>query len=178
MPLSSTRGRHPSPISIRADQQHRAKHRPVLFPCRATRLGMSYSDEKLSAIYRRTSGYCHLCHKKLAFRNFGMIGARGAWEVDHSHPRSSGGTDRLHNLLPACIGCNRSKGAGRTRTARTRNGKRRAPLSSERRKEAQATNTLAGGIFGALIGSLIGGPATLFATLLGAHLGHKRNPDA
>lgn len=38
------------------------------------------------------------------------MGERGAWEVDHSVPKSRGGTDYLRNLVPACIDCNRLKG--------------------------------------------------------------------
>src|SRR5438876_7488278 len=45
---------------------------------------MSFSDETLSCIHDRTSGYCHLCWRKVCFRNYGIIGARGAWEVEHS----------------------------------------------------------------------------------------------
>jgi len=75
---------------------------------------MAFSSEQLNQIYNRTSGYCHICHKKLAFKNYGVFGARGAWEVEHSNPQAKGGTNRLNNLYPACITCNRSKGASRT----------------------------------------------------------------
>ena len=71
---------------------------------------MGYSKEKLHEIYDRTTGYCHICHKKLAFKNYSSVGSRGAWEVEHSKPRAKGGSDNLKNLYPACIFCNRSKG--------------------------------------------------------------------
>lgn len=39
-------------------------------------------QEGLNAIYDRTSGYCHLCGKKLAFTNYARFGERGAWEIE------------------------------------------------------------------------------------------------
>ena len=71
---------------------------------------MSYTNEKLNIIYDKNNGRCWHCNKKLSFTNYGMIGEKGAWEVDHSNPVSRGGTDYLRNLVPACIDCNRSKG--------------------------------------------------------------------
>jgi hypothetical protein len=71
---------------------------------------MRYSTEVLSYVYDKSSGYCVYCNKKLAFTNYGRLGERGAWEVDHSVPTSRGGTDYLRNLVPACIDCNRQKG--------------------------------------------------------------------
>jgi len=72
---------------------------------------MRYSDETLCEIYYKTDGYCNYCGKKLALGNYGQIGARGAWEVDHSNPKCRGGTDYFRNLVPACVDCNRDKGA-------------------------------------------------------------------
>lgn len=71
---------------------------------------VGYSDDDLNNIYDKTNGYCAYCGKKLAFCNYGQKGSHGAWEVDHSNPRSRGGTDYLRNLVPACIDCNREKG--------------------------------------------------------------------
>ena len=71
---------------------------------------MSYTDEELTEIYDKNDGYCWHCNKKLSFTNYGRIGKKGAWEVDHSNPVSRGGTDCPRNLVPACIDCNRSKG--------------------------------------------------------------------
>lgn len=70
-----------------------------------------YTDDELNYIYDMTGGYCYLCGKKIAWSNYGMPGARGAWEVDHVYPYASGGSDDFNNLRPACIPCNRSKGA-------------------------------------------------------------------
>ena len=53
--------------------------------------------------------------KRLSWKNYGRLGRKGAWEVDHSNPLSKGGTDYLRNLVPSCIECNRSKGNLRTR---------------------------------------------------------------
>ncbi|MCG8378187.1 MAG: HNH endonuclease, partial [Proteobacteria bacterium] len=47
--------------------------------------------------------------KKLAWKNYGLDGQRGSWHIDHSKPKSKGGTDYLRNLVPACIDCNREK---------------------------------------------------------------------
>ena len=133
---------------------------------------MAYSDEKLSAIYDRTSGYCHICGKKLAFKNYATPGARGAWEVEHSVPRADGGTDRLNNLYAACIRCNREKRDGSTRTARAHHGRTRAPLSREERVATRTRNGVIGGAAGAIIGEGMLGPAgALIGGLLGAAIG-------
>ncbi len=70
---------------------------------------MGFSNEVLSEIYDKTDGYCCYCHKKLAWKNYGKIGTRGSWEVDHSKPKSKGGSSYSRNLVPACIPCNRDK---------------------------------------------------------------------
>ena len=138
---------------------------------------MAFSTEQLNQIYDRASGYCHICHKKLAFKNYGVFGARGAWEVEHSNPQAKGGTHRLSNLYPACITCNRSKGAASTRSVRAKNGKSRAPLSAEKRKNAKIENAVVGGAAGAAAGSVLGPAGALIGAFIGAHLGHKKNPD-
>jgi 5-methylcytosine-specific restriction endonuclease McrA len=70
---------------------------------------LGYTDEELNDIYDKTDGYCYHCGKKLSWKNYGLSGERGAWEVDHSVPVSQGGTDYLRNLVPSCIECNRRK---------------------------------------------------------------------
>lgn len=76
---------------------------------------MRYTNEDLTYIYDKNNGCCWHCGKKLSFKNYGIIGARGGWEVDHSNPLSRGGTDYFRNLVPSCIPCNRSKGDLKTR---------------------------------------------------------------
>lgn len=76
---------------------------------------MSYSDDRLNDVYDKNDGKCWHCGMQLAFTNYGQYGAREAWEVDHSIPICEGGTDHLNNLVPACIRCNREKGALHTR---------------------------------------------------------------
>jgi 5-methylcytosine-specific restriction endonuclease McrA len=70
---------------------------------------MSYDVEILRRIYDRTEGHCHICGKKLSFANYAISSGRGAWEVEHSVAKATGGTNHLNNLFPACITCNRSK---------------------------------------------------------------------
>ena len=73
------------------------------------KLDLRYSDEQVSYVFDKNRGHCWHCGKLLAWSNYGTVGARGAWEVDHSVPLSRGGTDYLQNLVPSCIPCNRSK---------------------------------------------------------------------
>ena len=138
---------------------------------------MAFTDDELNDIYERTSGRCHICGKKLAFKNYGELGARGAWEVEHSRPRTKGGTNRLNNLYPAHITCNRSKGARTTRTARRHHGRTRAPLSVSKRKEAQRRNAVVVGILGAVAGSLLGPWGAAVGATIGAKAGYDTNPN-
>ena len=139
---------------------------------------MRYDKTLLTQIYRRTSGYCHLCHSKLAFKNYGRSDDRGAWEVEHSVPRSKGGTDHLNNLFAACVTCNRDKSNKTTRTARGWNGKKCAPLNPEKRKQARFDNGFAGAIAGGFAGGVIAGPIGLIVgAVTGACVGSSNNPD-
>lgn len=145
-------------------------------PARTT--AVTFTEDQLNDIYDRSGGKCHLCLKRLAFRNYGRPGERAAWEVDHSRARARGGGDRLSNLRPACISCNRSKQASSTLSARRRNGVSRAPLSFERRSAARRRNAAAGASIGAAIGARAAGPgAGLIGALLGAAIGHDLDPD-
>ena len=115
---------------------------------------MSFSKKQKRRIYDRTRGKCHICGKKLSFTNYGFNGLKGAWEVEHSNPKSLGGTDRMNNLYAACISCNRSKNNKSTRIARAKFGRTRAPLSKEKRINEKKDNSIKGGIIGGLIGSI------------------------
>jgi len=117
-----------------------------------------WTEDELDRILQGTSAKCHLCHSRLARKNHGVVGARGAWHVDHSLARVRGGTDYLRNLKPACINCNCSKGGGSNRTIRARHGKTQAPLSCEGRRRARVGNTIGLGGLGWLIGRAFLGP--------------------
>ena len=136
-----------------------------------------YTNEELNLIYDRTSGYCHICQRKLAFSNYAVYGAKGAWEVEHSCARASGGTDRLCNLYAACISCNRSNGTRTTRTVRAWNGTTRAPLSVTKRREAKRRRAFAGATLGLAVGSAFGPLGALAGALIGAAAGERGNPD-
>jgi len=138
---------------------------------------MAYDDLTLSRIYDRTSGYCHLCGKKMSFTNYGHPGRRGAWEVEHSNPRARGGTDHGNNLFGAHIKCNRAKSDFTTKTARGWHGKTRAPLSRENRKKARTSNAIAGGIIGGLLGAALGPLGVAIGGGIGAKIGHRVKPD-
>lgn len=79
---------------------------------------MRFKDDQLNEAFDQCVRDCHLCGRWLAFANYANLGARGAREVDHSVARARGGTDRLADLRPACISCNRSKRDGLTRSVR------------------------------------------------------------
>src|SRR5579859_4410631 len=138
---------------------------------------MKISQEQLVAIFDKTMGRCHICRKSLCINNYGLHGRRGAWEIDHSKPRARNGSNHGNNLLPACTSCNRSKGKNSTKSVRSRNGYRAAPLSKKKKK----SNALAGGALGSaaalfvppqfrLVVAIIGGIA-------GANIGYNREPD-
>jgi hypothetical protein len=139
---------------------------------------MRYTDEQLEEIFDRTDGRCHLCKKKLAFKNYGRPGERAAWEVEHSNARANGGTDHGRNLKAACIPCNRAKGAGSTKAMREMNGLDRAPLSREKREEARDTNTVIGAGAGAVLGGVTFGPVgAVVGALLGGAVGRDAETD-
>lgn len=133
-------------------------------------------DEKLNTIYDKTGGCCHICHRKLAFSNYGSFGEKGAWEIEHSVPRAKGGTDHMNNLFPACISCNRSKGDLHTKTARSHHGQTRAPHSKKKIKEIKSNNTLGGAAAGAAVGMFFGPEGALIGAFIGALIGNGSSP--
>jgi hypothetical protein len=139
---------------------------------------MRYSDERLEAIFNRTDGHCHICSGKLCFSNYGQLGRRGAWEVEHSKPQCNGGSDRLCNLYAAHITCNREKGAVTTRTARRWNGCTKAPLSKVKKEQIRSKNRWGWGTAGALSGAAVAGPAGfVVGGLIGALFGDDIEPE-
>lgn len=138
---------------------------------------MKYSDDRLNDIYDCTDGRCHICRKKIAFRNYGMFGRRGCWEVDHSNPQAKGGTHSKNNLKPACMSCNRSKGSSTTKTARARNGHTRAPLSKSKKNEIRASRAIGGGLAGGALGAAFGPIGAAIGLGLGALIGLESQID-
>jgi hypothetical protein len=139
---------------------------------------MPWTNDKLDRIFKRTDGNCHLCHQPLARCNYANEGARGAWEVEHSVPRSKGGTDRMNNLYAAHIECNRAKSDMTTRTVRGWNGKTRAPMSAEKKEKAVVENSFLGFIGGAVAWSVaLGPPGWILGAIGGAYLGSQLDPD-
>lgn len=138
---------------------------------------MAYTRAELKRIYDRTSGYCHICGRKLSLTNYDRPRARGAWHVEHSVPRAKGGTDHGNNLYAACIACNLEKNTLTTRTARARNDRSRAPLSREERKKTRVRNAMAGGLLGGIAGWVFGPVGAAIGAGLGAKIGHDIKPD-
>jgi 5-methylcytosine-specific restriction endonuclease McrA len=139
---------------------------------------MAFTDDQLSKIFDRTDGRCHICGVKLCFGNYGQFGRKGAWEVEHSNARCNGGSDRLCNLYPAHISCNREKGAMATRTARAWNGRTSAPLSKQRKEKIRSDNRWGLGSVGALAGAaILGPPGLLLGAILGAVVGDGIKPE-
>jgi 5-methylcytosine-specific restriction endonuclease McrA len=71
---------------------------------------MPYTNGEVNLVYDRTGGRCFYCGIQLSFRNYGAIGKKGAWEVDHFIPIASNGAHQLYNWVPACVSCNTEKG--------------------------------------------------------------------
>jgi HNH endonuclease len=140
---------------------------------------MGYSDDELNDIFDRTDGDCHICFSSLSFGNYGRLGQRGAWEVDHSNPRARGGTNRRNNLYAACIYCNRSKRHGHTRAARSRYGKTSAPLSVAKKEERRTQQMLVGAVLGFFVAHLLDLPLHLMVAVIffGGWIGSQREPD-
>ena len=72
-------------------------------------IDMKYTNEQLNWVYDRTRGYCFYCGIRISFKNYGKVGERGAWEVDHFIPKASRGAHQPFNWVPACIDCNTRK---------------------------------------------------------------------
>ena len=137
---------------------------------------MVISTERLQAIYVKTDGYCHICHRKLSFINYGMNGAKGAWHIEHSVPKARGGSNHLNNLYAACVSCNCEKGARHTQTIRRRNGVSRAPLSRAKKERIREDNTFLGMTSGGLIGAALGPGGMIVGVILGGLFGEDISP--
>lgn len=70
---------------------------------------MNANEILINLVYYRNDGYCFYCDKRLSYQNYGIVGSRGAWEIDHFIPFSRNGADKISNFVPACIDCNSRK---------------------------------------------------------------------
>lgn len=113
---------------------------------------MRVNDALIHAVLSRTDGDCHICHRAVGPRSYARVHSPLGWELDHSRPRSRGGSDRLNNLYAAHIRCNRSKGANSTRSARGRHGYSVAPLSTPSRQAYHSRAMIIGAAGGGLVG--------------------------
>ena len=138
---------------------------------------MKDTKERLNKIFDKTRGKCHLCHKLLVFSNYGVMYSRGAWEIEHSIPRSKGGTDHLNNLYASCIKCNRQKSNGTNYSVRSGNGVKKAPLSEKARKKKIFKNTAKGAAAGVAIGRLFGPGGIIICATIGALIGSEKETD-
>jgi 5-methylcytosine-specific restriction endonuclease McrA len=133
--------------------------------------------ERLQKIFRKTDGYCHICHHKLIFSNYGILGANGSWQIEHSIARANGGSNHLNNLYASCISCNIEKGTMHSKTVRFRYGKTRAPFSRSKKELIKTDNMTGGTLVGGTIGLAIGGPVGgLFGGLVGGLIGNSTSP--
>lgn len=137
----------------------------------------NYRAETLQNIFDRTDGLCHLCHQGMCFGNYGQQGRRGAWEVEHSVPRVNGGTDNPNNLYAAHISCNRSKGTFTSRTARGWHGRKRAPLSADRKDQARWGNAALLGTFGGIVTLALAPEVVLVGAVASAIFGYSLDPN-
>jgi len=136
------------------------------------------TNDRLNSIYDRTHGCCHICRKKLSFTNYGVRGAKGSWEIEHSIPKAVGGTNHLNNLFAACMPCNRSKGAKSTRSVRQIHGHTRAPYSKEKKQQIRNSNILAGVTLFGIIGAGIAGPiGGIIGAVIGSEIGRNKSPN-
>ena len=135
---------------------------------------MGYDKDQLDRIFHSTAGRCHLCHGRLARKNYGADGKRGAWEVDHSVARARGGSDHGNNLKPAHVACNRSKQEADNRAIRSAHGYTRSPRSTKEIKSRKTRNAVLGGTGLAVLGGFAFGPVGFFAgALAGGLVGHN-----
>lgn len=57
--------------------------------------------KKREKVYKRGDGICYICDKPVSFEEF---------TIDHVIPKSKGGPDKLHNMMPTHAKCNNAKG--------------------------------------------------------------------
>ncbi len=127
---------------------------------------MSFNWETLARVHEKTDGRCHLCGEDMALDDY-----REGWEVDHSNPKSLGGSNHLNNLFAACISCNRGKGNRNSRLVRYKNGLQRSPLSQGERSRNQIRNVALCSTGAGLIGMAIHPKGFWMGVILGSVIG-------
>ena len=70
---------------------------------------MAATTYDLNWVHERTSRRCFYCGKQLSLANYGAVGAKDAWQVDHFIPVRSRGPHQPSNWVPACVDCNTRK---------------------------------------------------------------------
>jgi len=70
---------------------------------------MAYTIDDIKWVYDRTEGHCFYCGIQLSLKNYGVVGKRGAWEIDHFIPIRSNGAHQPYNWVAACVSCNTEK---------------------------------------------------------------------
>lgn len=138
---------------------------------------MQVDNARLRKIFEHSSGHCHLCGEPCCFVNYGKLGRRGAWEIEHSNAQANGGTDHLNNLYPAHISCNRAKRDMSTRTARAMYGRTKAPLSKAAVEKQKERNAWVGAGIGFLTGLRFGPVGGLIGALIGGLVGSEIKPS-
>ncbi|HYL91018.1 MAG TPA: HNH endonuclease signature motif containing protein [Burkholderiales bacterium] len=137
---------------------------------------MKREEAQLRTIYDRTEGQCHICRKRLSFRNYALFGKRGGWEIEHSVAQARGGTDHGNNLFAAHISCNRSKGDWSSRTARRQHGYQCAPYSARKKKRNAAIGAGIGSLALFLVPPQFRVAAAVVGAVAGAVAGYKKKP--
>ena len=138
---------------------------------------MKYDEETKDKVLLKTDSSCHICRKKLLKKNYGVNGANGAWEIDHSKPIAVGGTNHINNLYPACISCNRSKGSLTNSVARKPHGFTTAPKSKAQKNKEKKESVIKGGLIGGGIGLIFGPLGMVVGSSIGALIGSELEGD-
>lgn len=127
---------------------------------------MNFYWEILARVHEKTDGRCHLCGSDFAMEDY-----RERWEVDHSNPKSLGGTNHLNNLFAACISCNRGKGNRESRGVLAWHGLHRSPLSKRKRSKNLIQKVVLCSTGAGLVGMAIHPKGFWRGVLMGAILG-------